>query len=195
MSKSDFSPVSKQLLQGVVAVQQSVVAHLTPESREAILGPMLRRLYTHGTGKTLIGLALYADALRLVHDAIFADGSASDEELEAASTFLVTVAQAFSKVRTEYASYAHLSPEQLHEFLDRYQNDKGFFGYRNESTKWSSVEVCRAVAHRFHDDAALSQLQQVFLESAEQLLAADGTSHEERQFPFGSVDRCSIQLS
>jgi len=41
MPKPDFASVSKQLLDGLESVQQSITAHLTSKTRDAILGPTL----------------------------------------------------------------------------------------------------------------------------------------------------------
>jgi hypothetical protein len=81
------------------------------------------------TGKSLLGLACYADGLRIVVGALLADGEVSEQELQDAEGFLAEVGTHFAKLRPEYQSCAPFVGANLRRFVDRYRTDGGTFGF------------------------------------------------------------------
>lgn len=182
--------VSLNLLTGLNSIYQSICSHLTPENRESILGSALWKLSGRGTGKTVVALALYSDALRMVLSAIEADGKISEDEMSECEQFFVAVASTFAKVRSEYSEYANLSKMEIRVFLQRYKNDKGVFGYQDESTKWAGVSICQNVKQHCSDGIPLSNFRKLLLSAARALIAADGVSDSEQLF----LKKLSAQL-
>jgi|GEM_PF-4820586 len=133
---------SHHLHDKIVEIRRSILRELTSETRTQILGIQLGSLVVSGPGAMMVQLSLYADALRMMHDAIVADGKISPEELQDCAPLIRGLASAFAKVRPSYAPYAALETRQIPQFLEKYCNDRGTFGYLNPSTKWAeSVEI------------------------------------------------------
>ena len=174
--------VSLTLLTGLNSIYQSICLHLTPENREAILGSALAKMSGRGTGKTAVASALYSDALRIVLSAIDADGKISSDEMAECETFLVAVASTFAKIRSEYGAFANLSKTETRIFLQHYKDDKGVFGYRDESTKWAGLSICRNVELHCSDGVPLETFRTLLLSAARTLIAADGVSVGEQGF-------------
>jgi len=183
---NDFSPqsggINSILLTGIRSTIDSAAQHLTPETRAVLLGPVLASFTTRGTGRTCFTLACFADGLRVVFDAILADGIISEEEIDESEDFLKEVAASFAKVRPEYARFASLRRDGILDFIDFYKQDSGSFGHKDESTKWSGITVCRNIADHTGSTESLDIFPSTLIDAAEMLLAADGISEEEILF-------------
>ena len=182
MMHQQFTRITDLAKQGVSRVLGGIEGHLNDDTRAQILGANLSPLYRSGTGKTLITLAMWADLLRVVNDALFADGIASDEEIHGSQKFLKLVAEAFAKVRPEYSDFAQLPTSQIPEFLKCYQSDKNLFGYRSEQTKWAGVGVCKNIAQQFGEVGPLEDFGALVMEISKAVVAVDGISDEEQEF-------------
>lgn len=182
--------ISRDLLQGISRTCELVGEHLTSETRVAILGEYLSSKMTRGSGKTLIALALHADALRVVYDAIFADGNASDDELDGSMEFLSAMAVVFAKVRSDYSTPDKPSRSAIAKFLDQYRRDKGTFGYCDDGTKWSGLGVCTNIEAITGDDFIPAGFRNVLMQAAAALSGLDGVSAKESEF----LERLAAEL-
>ncbi len=174
--------IASILQPGIDAAIEKAAEHLNPSSREQRLGPLLATYARSGSGKTLLTLACYADAMRVVYHALLADGEITGEEADYAESFLGTVAECFSKFRQEYVPFVPLKRSKIGAFLKQYEEDSGPFGLQDESTKWSSISVLRNIAEQCDDNASLKQFRATLVHAAETLLKADGMSDEEEEF-------------
>ena len=166
------------LQSGIQSTIISAAEHLTPETRDELLGAELSRFAKGGTGKTLLSVACYADAMRVVFNSLLADGDISKEEVDQAESFLTAVAGIFAKVRPEYAKFASLKRGDIGPFLNQYGSDSGPFGMKNESTKWCGVKVCQNIAERCGDRTAVDALRNLLVNAAEALMTIDGIDEE-----------------
>lgn len=78
--------------------------------------------------KRVVLLALGADCLNRVVEAILADGQVEQEELEVAYTLVGPVADYFAEVLDMYVGFGNLEPGETAEFLTEFRNDQGWFG-------------------------------------------------------------------
>ena len=176
--------VTAILQSSIQSAIRSAAQHLTHDTRDALLGLVLAR-FTKGTGKTVLTLACYADSLRIVFNAIAADGKISKEEVDQVESFLTTVAAAYATLRPEYAKFATLQRADIGAFLKQYRSDAGPFGFKDESTRWSGIGVCQNIADQSGDSTSLDALRNALVHAAEVLLAADGMTDEEEVYLNG----------
>lgn len=174
--------ISDQCLEDFDSIQSSIARHLTPETRDGILGTNLAPLIKTGSGKTLVSLALYSDLLRIIVDSIHADGEANDQELQEAFSVLQRIAGSFARVRSEYSPYANLSPMNALSFLNFYKSDKGAFGYPVQTTKYSGIAICENVAQHFSDSIPLHQYTKLLWQCAVAIIGSDGVTPPERKY-------------
>ncbi|HTE49876.1 MAG TPA: helicase HerA-like domain-containing protein [Kofleriaceae bacterium] len=120
-------------------------AELARRAREAADGKL--------TLPALVGLALHADCLRVIHAAASADGRITDQEIEALHEFLYSTARQYASVRRDYAGLHPLDDERAREFLEAYAVDTGAFGNRHRATTWLGLDLCRRAAALGEPDA------------------------------------------
>lgn len=177
MDKSQpVQAVSKQAKNVVDKVVDGVMAHLRDENAKELLGPGLAPLLGLGSLRSIVSVALYADVLRVVGDAMEADGMVSDAELEACLKLVSALADHLTKVRKDYGPYSIDSVCKAREFLTQYEADDGLFGYRNETTKWAGVLLCRSVQNACDDARPLETFGDALLRWATRLVAVEGVS-------------------
>jgi hypothetical protein len=104
---------------GIKKAVESAGIHLSENTRDEMLGPSLSRFAQGGTGKTLMTLACYADALRVVVDTLLADDKVTIKEVAIAKGFLELVATQFGKVRSDYAKFALFTEAEVVPFLKK----------------------------------------------------------------------------
>jgi len=176
------SSIASVLRSGIQVAVDSAAKHLNPATRSELLGPDFAKFACSGTGKSLLGLACYADGLRVVVGVLLADGQISEQELQDAEGFLAEVGAHFEKLRPEYQDCAPFVGANLRRFVDRYRTDGGTFGFKNETTKWAGLTICKNIADRCDDRGALEALSQVLLVAAERMVHADGVHRDEEVF-------------
>jgi hypothetical protein len=161
-------------------VVAGVMVHLREDNASELLGPSLGSLVSRATLKAIVTFALYADVLRVVRDVLVADGEISDDEVQEALPLLATLAAGFAGVRTEYARYAALRPENARKFLEHYGADAKAFGHADESTKWAGFQVCRKIQAEFNDGDPLGRLGQWLVAWADKVVESNGVTVSER---------------
>lgn len=93
--------------------------------------------------KRVAMLALGADCLNRVIEAILADGEIEHEELDVAYTLVGPVADYFAQVFDKYADFAGLEPRETAEFLIEFRKDRGWFGgHAERSIPYFGATLC-----------------------------------------------------
>ena len=64
----------RQISSQVIEIRDAIMRRVTGENRAQMFGEELFRLYSGGTGKTLVNLCLLSDCLRIAVGALYADG-------------------------------------------------------------------------------------------------------------------------
>ncbi|QDT64733.1 hypothetical protein [Calycomorphotria hydatis] len=168
------SSVRQVLQPGIDAAIEGTVKHFNHKNRDLILGPDFARLAGNGTGRTLVTLACYADGLRVLHDAILADGEVGDKHVELVLSYTKLLAENFAKIRPGYSGYAVFERPDFYRFLRQYRNDRGAFGLKNSTTKWAGLRICANLDQVVGDDSPYLTMQRTLLSAAEFVLAVDG---------------------
>jgi|GEM_PF-238308 len=166
-------------------IQKAVAAaslHLTTETRDEFLGPVLSKFTKTGTGKSLVELAALADGMRVVFETLLADGKITSQEIEVSKSFISKVAAQLGKVRSQYSSFQNGSEFEIMPFLKQYREDTGTFGYKDESTRWSGLKVCANIAKKTGDDIPFNVLRTALLQGVRELLQADGVEQKEKEY-------------
>jgi len=164
---------------GIQKAINSAAIHLNEKTRDELLGPSLASFVKSGNGAPLVLMAFYADGLRVVFDALLADGKITAKEVEVSKSFLAKVAASFAKVRKQYKVFESFTVAEVIPFLKLYRSDTGALGHLNASTKWSGIAVCQNIAKKTGDSAALNTLRETLLKGAKALLMADGMDQKE----------------
>jgi len=174
-------------------IQKAVAAaslHLTTETRDEFLGPVLSKFTKTGTGKSLVELAALADGMRVVFETLLADGKITSQEIEVSKSFISKVAAQLGKVRSQYSSFQNGSEFEIMPFLKQYREDTGTFGYKDESTRWSGLKVCANIAKKTGDETAYKLMSDALLQGAKALLMADGMDKKEKEY----LDKLRFEL-
>ena len=188
-----FRTIGEQFKPRMHAAIEEIMASLHSENAQDVLGSGLTPLIGRGSLKALATFALYADVLRMVRDMVMADGEVSDEEVQVSFGLLSEIAAGFAQVRKEYGAFRAMTAEAVRPFLSQYGADAGLFGYANEATKWSGVELCRNIQDQFGSSGPLDAFGGALVEWAEQIAGSGGISaHEQRLLEsLRMIIRCS----
>lgn len=109
-------------------ISDAIAVHINPATKQRILGETLMPYSKSGSGKTLLKLSIYADGMRVVYDAICADGEVDPEELSLSAAFICTVATLFARTKPAYSEFARCSQDTCVAFLRQYVSDTTVFG-------------------------------------------------------------------
>ena len=172
--------ISQQFRSRINEVVDGVMVHLTADNVKEILGPTLSPLLKHGSPRSIVTFAFYADVLRVVRDMTIVDGTISDEEVQEGLGMLSSLASSFAQARKEYAVYRDLSIDSARAFLGQYASDTGLFGYRNDTTRWAGRQICCRVEAHYKDAEPLTRLSDALFEWAQSLVMSDTVSQSEQ---------------
>lgn len=179
--------VSQQFRDRMSEVVDAIMPHLTDATAHSLLGSSLAALSNQGSRKSIVLFALYGDVLRVVQDALLADGELSDEELRESLGLLRKVSSGYAAVRKSYGEFANLDETNARRFLATYEGDGGLFGYANESTKWAGVQICRNIEQQKGDARPLQLLGNCLVGWSDMLLSVDGVTQSEEELAGGSL--------
>ena len=177
--ESLFEPGIQQAISSVSDYLNSISDYLSTQTRDELLGPELVHFAKGGPEISLLTLAFYADALRIVYDAMIENRRITGKETYQPESFLAKVADCFAKVRSQYAPFKSLPVSGIVPFLNQYRFDTGVFGYLNTSTKWSGLLLCKNLARILGDSSALEVLRETLIHGAKELFFANGIEEKE----------------
>lgn len=105
----------------------------------------LRRV-TGSTTAAGLWHSLFADCLRVVYSAAYADEKIAEDEIEAIYDLVFSIARHYANAQPQtYGEFEAIEHAQVAAFLDRYAEDKGTFG-RKAERHWPGLLLCRKAA-------------------------------------------------
>ena len=110
-------------------ISAAVSVHINDTTKQEILGETIIRFAASGGGTSLLKFAMFADGLRAVYDAIFADLKVDQYEVDLCAPFIVKLARMFAKTKSSYREFAECSQSDCVAFLEQYASDPSIFGY------------------------------------------------------------------
>jgi hypothetical protein len=178
MSTKLFFAELERKLSGVT---RSVIELITEENKTHLLGGPLSRYVGNSSGKKLIQLTIFADGMRTVYDALFADGGADDNKLDICHPFLSTVANMFANTKSLYKPFTNLKRGDCLTFLTQYAADSTILGYKHHETIYYSLECCSRAELLAPSGNFRTRLANLFITAAEELLKVGGMSPKEHR--------------
>ena len=166
----------------VVGLCERAGAAIQELGAEAVLPPsMILRVPPDKYGPRGVHFALLTDLLRVIRDAVDADGVVTDAELGLIYPLVAHVARIFARVRrAEYADFEALTPATTLAFLRRHAADGRPFGGADPESRWGGLAVCFRISRRTQDPAPLERYERLVLRLMDEIIAlGDGVSHEE----------------
>ena len=106
--ESLFEPGLQKAISRVSDYLNSISDYLSTQTRDELLGPELVHFAKGGPDIPLITLALYADALRVVYDALIETRKITGKETYQPESFFAKVADKYAKVLSKYAPFESL---------------------------------------------------------------------------------------
>ncbi|MDC0279249.1 hypothetical protein OAL43_03505, partial [bacterium] len=91
------APADFRLDTTLTRISAAIDVHIKDTTKQEILGETLIPFAKSGSGKTLLKIAIFADGLRAVYDAIFADSEVDQDEIDLCAPFIVKLANLFAK--------------------------------------------------------------------------------------------------
>jgi energy-coupling factor transporter ATP-binding protein EcfA2 len=146
---------------------------LDPARLQTLLGEARTTLARIAPDRVLVGLALWADVLRIVRSTMIVDGAVSDRELIAAQPLLLAAARRFARYLPRYAGLEPLDLDSARTMIHSFANDDGAFGFLDGPTSWSGLELCRQTALA-GDGEALKIYEQLALRLFDDIARLDG---------------------
>ena len=180
--ESLFEPGLQKAISSVSDYLNSISDYLSTQTRDELLGPELVHFAKGGPEIPLITLALYADALRVVYDALIENRKITGKETYQPESFFAKVADKYAKVLSNYAPFESLPVSGIVPFLNQYRFDTGVFGYLHRSSKWSGLLLCRNLARNLGDSSALDAFCETLINGAKELFLANGVEEKEELY-------------
>jgi tetratricopeptide (TPR) repeat protein len=177
-TNSIFTDLEKKLS----GVTKSVIELITEENKIHLLGEPLSRYVGNSSGKKLIQLTIFADGMRTVYDALFADGSADNDELDLCYPFLAIVANMFAKTKSSYKPFTNLNRGDCPAFLAQYAADSTILGYKDLETNYYSLGCCSRAELLAPSGNFRARLVNLLITAAEALLKVGGMSSGEHRY-------------
>jgi tetratricopeptide (TPR) repeat protein len=162
-------------------IAAALAAHINDATKQEILGETLAPIAKSGSGKALLKVAIFADGLRTVYDAMFADGEVDQDEVDLCAPFIVNLARLFAKTKSAYSKFAECSQEDCVAFLEQYASDTSIFGYLHTASKWSSLSCCARADLVAPEEKFRARLVSALLSATESLLKIGGVTPEEER--------------
>ncbi|MGB4709592.1 MAG: tetratricopeptide repeat protein [Fuerstiella sp.] len=162
-------------------ISAAVSVHINDTTKQEILGETLIRFAASGGGTSLLKFAMFADGLRAVYDAIFADLKVDQDEVDLCAPFIVKLARMFAKTKSSYREFAECSQSDCVAFLEQYASDPSIFGYLHSASKWSSLSCCARADRIAPGEQFRARLVNALLSSTESLLKIGGVTPEEER--------------
>jgi hypothetical protein len=169
-----------QLTEDIDLIAAVVERAVPAEQRARLLSPASPQLLRVLPDKAMVSLALLADCLQVAHATMIADGSISQDEIDAAFPLLFLASKWYARSIRGYQPFTRLTHDDSRGFLSAYERDTSPFGYAHRDTRWLGLELCRHAAVA-GDGAALDVYEQMILRLMDALARVAGTSVEEKR--------------
>jgi molybdopterin-guanine dinucleotide biosynthesis protein len=171
----DAGPLVEEVNQLTKVVSMSIA----PADLQQILGEARSHLIRPLPDRSLVGLALLADCLRLIKTTMDADGRISDEEVVACLPLLATIGRQFASAVPGYDQLEPVSrPVHGRILLAHYAVDTGVFGFRGSLTEWAGLDLCRQTAVT-GDGEAVELYERIALRLFDEVAAPGGLNEQE----------------
>jgi hypothetical protein len=169
-----------QLTEDIDLIAAVVERAVPSEQRARLLSPAAPQLLRQLPDKAMVSLALLADCLQVAHATMIADGSVSQDEIDAAFPLLYLAGKWYARSLRGYQPFTRLTHDDARGFLSAYERDTSPFGYAHRDTRWLGLELCRYAAVA-GDATALDVYEQMILRLMDALAHVAGTSVEEKR--------------
>lgn len=134
-------------LRGELAHIHRTLSLLTVDGPVKLAAEEIRRV-TGSTTAAGLWHSLFADCLRVVYSAAYADEQIAEDEIEAVYDLVFSIARHYANAQPQlYSEFEAIEHEQVRPFLDRYAEDKGMFG-RKAERHWPGLLLCRKAAEQ-----------------------------------------------
>lgn len=168
------------LLPELAAIGDAVCHMLQLGVEEEILGESIlsrvQSLIQQGrvTSGDVVRLALLTDALRVAEEAIMADETISDVEVEYTLPLVQATAKRLSAFREYYAHMREATSDHVREFLETHRPDRHLFGGACTNTHWLGLDIVRRVAQETGDRDPLDHYSELMVRLAEEIVVLEG---------------------
>jgi hypothetical protein len=132
-----------------------------------------------GTLRSLLNLALFNDCLRIIEQAVMADGKVDPAEIDFVFPLIRACAKQYPKVRKDYQPFADLKRDEAVKFVNFHRQDAAPFGDACRETSWLGLTICHRLAALTNEVTALKLYETMAVGLTSAVISIGGVTGKE----------------